>query len=486
MFISLYSTRLILDALGVSDYGIFNLVAGVIAMLSFLNSAMTVSTQRYMSFHLGAGEFNKLNEVFRSSVILHLIIGICIVIFLEVAGLFLFNGILNMPNNRIGTAKIIYHFMVVSTFFTINAVPYDAILNSHENMLFESIVGIVESVFKLIIAVWIIYSKEDKLILFGLLTAGLTILIRIIKSRYCSNKYAECKFTLNKRVNFNLLKEMLFFAGWNLFGALCSLGKTQGLAIVFNIFLGPIINAAYGIANQVSGQLSTFSQIMLQAINPQIMKSEGANERQRMMRLSMTASKFGFFLLAFIAIPCIYEMPFLLKFWLKEVPNYTIQFCSWVLIAMMINQMTAGLDSAIQASGNIKLYMLIVGTLKLLIVPLGYLMMKIGFPVIYVIIGYAAIETIAGIARMIILKIKLKLSIRKYLKYLTTGMLFPIIATNFYLFIITTYLNFDYRFLFTISSSVVVFFISIYFGGLNNEEKLFIKSFYLRIYNRIL
>jgi O-antigen/teichoic acid export membrane protein len=400
MFISLYSTRLILSALGVEDFGIFNLVGGIIAMLSFMNGAMSVSTQRFLSYYLGAGEVSKLKSVFSSSVLLHLLIAIIIILLLELGGIFLFNGVLNIPADRIGTAKVVFHFMVVSTFFTINAVPFDATINAHEIFLFDALTGIFESIVKLGIAIILIYTGVDKLILYGLLIAALTIFIRIIKSIYCYRKYDECRISVKSHINIGLFKEMLTFAGWNLFGSLCSVVRNQGLAIVLNFFFGVIVNAAYGIANQVNGQLSSFSQNMLKALNPQIVKSEGSGDRNRMLRLSMLACKLSFLLLAFFSVPLIIEMPFILKVWLKTVPENTVVFCQLILILTLIQQLTVGLMSAIQSVGKIKAYQIVVGSLLILNLPLAYWLIKLGLPSYSVLVGSIFLESIAGGSRI--------------------------------------------------------------------------------------
>jgi O-antigen/teichoic acid export membrane protein len=396
IFISLYSTRLILNALGAVDYGIFSLVGGVISMLSFINGAMIIATQRYLAISLGAGDMQKLKSVFSSSVILHLIIGFAIVILLEIAGFFLFDGGLKIPADRIATAKIIFHFMVISTFFTINAVPYDASINTHENMLFDALSGILESVIKLGIAIWLIYSDFDKLILFGLLTALLTILIRIIKSVYCYRKYEECRVRLFSHIEIGLLKEMVMFAGWSLFGLFVSVLRNQGMAILLNLFYGIVVNAAYGIANQVNSNITAFSSNMIRAIIPQIMKSEGSGDRERMLRLSVLACKMSFFLLAFFAIPIIVEMPFILNLWLKKVPENTVIFCQLILLWGLLQQITVGLMVAITSVGDIKAYQIVVGAFQLFNLPLAYLLIKIGLPAYYVFVSSIFLEFIAG------------------------------------------------------------------------------------------
>lgn len=485
VFISLYSTRLVLDALGVSDFGVFNLVGGIVALFSFINAAMSTATQRFLSFYLGAKEIKKLKAVFHTSVVLHLVIGIFIVCLLEIASLYIFNGFLNIPEERLFAAKTVFQFIIISTFFTINAVPYDAVINANENMLFDSLVGILESLLRLIIAIWLINSNYDRLILYGLLIAVLTIFIRIIKWSYCNRKYLECKIKYFQKIDNKLLKEMYSFAGWNLYGALSALGKTQGLIVVLNVFMGTIVVASYSIAMQVSGQLSFFSQMMLRAINPQIMKSEGARNRTKMLGLSMNASKFGFLLVSLIGVPFIFELPSILQFWLKEVPKYSVLFCSLVLIAVMINQLTIGLDAAIQASGNIKYYMIIVGTIKLMIVPFAYLVLYVGKPVIFVVTGYVMFEFIGGIGRIFIAKYFLSLQISTYIKHVFGSTLIPMLINILFVYYFVNYFNFNYRFLVTIISSSIIFLCSIYLFGLNIDEKDRVKYLIIKIKQKV-
>lgn len=396
VFISLYSTRLILNALGAVDYGIFTLVAGVISMLSFINGAMIIATQRYMSISLGAGDKEKTKAVFSTSVLLHLAIGIFIVIALEIAGLFLFNGGLKIPPERVYTAKIIFHFMVLSTFFTINAVPYDAAINAHENMLFDAITGVFEALMKLAIAIILVYSDSDKLILYGVLMASLTILVRLIKSFYCMRKYEEVRVKVKNHVSKPLFTEMISFAGWNLFGLFCTVLKNQGMAILLNISYGIIVNAAYGIANQVNANIRAFSSNMLKALMPQITKSEGSGDRKRMLRLSLFASKMSFFLLAFFSIPIIIEMPFVLKIWLKTVPENSVIFCQLILLLTMLYQITIGTMTAVTSVGNIKSFQIAVGALEIFNLPVAYLLIKIGLPAYSVFLGSIFMEFVAS------------------------------------------------------------------------------------------
>lgn len=478
--ITLYTIRLALNALGEIDYGIYNLIVGVIAMLSFLNAAMTTSTQRFLSFYQGRKDTQAQKDIFYNSFLLHIFLGLIIVLGLETAGLFLFSGFLNIPSDRIFTAKVIYHFMSATVFFTVISVPFSASLNAHEDMLWVAIVNIIEALLKLGVALALYIFTGDKLIFYGISMAVISIISLLFYGTYCMRKYEECSL-LRGKLNPNLMKRLASFASWNLFGAICGIGKTQGLAILFNIFLGAVINAAYAIANQVSAQMNFFSVTMLKALNPQIMKSEGMGDRQRVLRLSMLASKLSFFLLAFIALPCISEMPAILKFWLKEVPAHTISFCSLILIAVMIDQLTIGLSSAVQAIGKLRIYMLIAGAIKLLILPLGYILLKSGSNVNSVFLGYAFCEFIAGIARLFLLKYQSGLSIKIYFQNVFLKIAFPVLITISYLFFIVRILDFEYRFVFTLFSGSIIFILFAYLLGMSNNEKKTINDMIIKI-----
>lgn len=404
VFISLYATRLVLNLLGAADYGLFNLISGVIAMLSFLNMAMTISTQRYMSFHLGTKDAHKLKVVFNSSVLLHFILGLALVVLFEVAGSYLFDHVLNYPPSRTTAAKLIFQFMVVSAFFTIISVPYDATLIAQENMVMVAILGIVESVGKLLIALCLPYLPYDRLIVYGGLMALLTVLLLVFKQVYCAVKYEESRIRIRQYFDPPLLKEMFAYAGWNMFGAGSFVARNQGIALLLNVFFGTIVNAAYGIANQVNAQLSYFSVTMLRALNPQIIKSEGSGDRPRMLRLAMIASKFSFYLLSFFAIPMMIEMPFVLQCWLKQVPAFTVMMCRLIIVATLINQLSSGIQVAVQSVGKIKRYQVVVSTMVLFNLPIAWLLLKMGYPAATVLISAIGIEVVSGIYRMIAAK----------------------------------------------------------------------------------
>jgi O-antigen/teichoic acid export membrane protein len=354
VFISLYTVRLVLSALGVKDFGLFNVVGGAIAMLGFLNGAMTEATQRYMSHSQGAGDIQRMNKIFNMSILLHGLIAILILILFEIAGYFFFHGILNIEPSRIETAKLIYQFMIISTIYTVISVPYNAILNAHENMLFYSLLGILEAVFKLSIAFTITYISGDKLKYYGALMALSSILLLIVNRLYCRRKYPETRIAIRTHYDKKLLHEMSSFAGFNFLGSASSLLAGYGSGIILNSFFGTSVNASNGIAVQINGQLLAFSNTMQKALNPVIVKSEGGGNRNLMVKAALSGCKFSFLLFAFFCIPMLIETPYILNLWLKIVPDWAIVFCRLTLAFTLIEQVTITLGIAISAVGNIK------------------------------------------------------------------------------------------------------------------------------------
>ncbi|HXD92363.1 MAG TPA: MATE family efflux transporter [Bacteroidia bacterium] len=473
--ISLYSTRLVLNALGAKDFGIYNLIAGIVSMMAFVNLSMTTATQRYLSFHQGKNDPNMQKKVFSNSLLLHLLIGTAVILALEVGGPFFFSGFLKIPMERIDAAKIIYHYMVISIFITIISSPFTGILMAHENMLWVAVVNIVEVLLRLSVAVYMYKIHTDVLIFYGWTMVGVSAISTLMYIVFCFKEYKECTFRMAGNFDRPLIKELSSFAGWNLFGAACGVGRAEAIAVILNIFFGTVINAAYGIANQVSNQMKFFSASLLRAMDPQIMKSEGAQNRKRMLRLSMLASKYGFFLLAFISIPCIFEMPLILKFWLKNVPDYTIVFCRLTLIAIMANQLTIGLQSGLQATGKIKAYQAVVGSIQLLNPLIAFLLLKIGSPAYSVLISIIAIELVACVFRIYFLKKLAGMSVKEYFKMVLLRELIPVFTAVLTCVLIVSFVHMPYRFLLTISVSATLFIIAVYFTGMEDDEKGHLK-----------
>lgn len=477
--ISLYSTRLILGALGPVDYGIYNLMAGIISLLAFLNTAMSFTTQRYISIGIGRNDFNYQRNIFVNSFWLHVGVGVIVVCLSEIAGLFLFEGFLNIPAERIEVALKIYHFMIVSIFITIMNVPYTAILMAHENFLWPSVLMIVCSLLNLAIALSLQVMKVDKLLFYGIAMMVPVAINFILQGVYCFRKYQECCSLKFRYVKKSLVKELIGFVGWNLLHALCTMGTVQGMAVLLNLFFGPVVNAAYGIANQVSGQVNFFANSMLVSLNPQIIKAEGGGDRKRMLQLSMKASKWGFFLLAIVAIPCIFEMPAILNFWLKNVPEYTVIFCRLILIAILMNQLTIGLTTAVQAVGQLRVYTLIVCSIRFLVIPVGYWLLRENSSASLLLKIYILFEGIASAIRLYLLKYICAMSIKEYVKCVFKRELLPVFILILYFGFVIHFVNVELRFLFSLPLGVLIFINSIYwFGGMSIEEKETLKKLF--------
>jgi O-antigen/teichoic acid export membrane protein len=474
VFISLYSTRLILEALGAEDFGIFSVVGGTIAMLTFLNTAMAAATQRFMSYTQGKGDYERLKKIFNVSVVLHIGIAIIILLLLEGAGYLLFNGILKISEARIEIAKLIYQFMVISMLFTIVSVPYDAVINAHENMFFYAILGIVEAVAKLAIALYILHATFDKLAIYGLLISALSAFLFLIRRLYCHHYYNECRINIRKYFNKPLFKEMTGFAGWSFLGSSSSIVAHYGQGLVVNMFFGTVVNAAQGIAAQVSGQLAAFSVTMLKALNPVIDKSEGSGNRELMLKASMMGSKVSFFLMMFFYIPVLIEMPYIFKIWLSNVPEYAVIFCRLLLIRNLIEQLFVTLSSSISAVGNIRKYQIYNSILNLFPLIVSYLLFNKGYPAYSIYIVYIIYSILASTIVLYFSKKNCNLSVPLYFKNVITRCIISfalVIAVS----AIPVYMLVDgyFRLLTVILISTTFFSITVWFVGCTTEEKIF-------------
>lgn len=474
--LSLYSTRLVLGALGVSDYGIYTLIAGTVSLLSFIVNAMVVTTQRYMSFYAGKNDVSKLQFVFNTSFFLHVIIGVIAVGIIEIVGLFLFDGFLNIDPSRIEAARSIYHLTTIIILLSFISSPFRALLISHENIVYISIIDIIDGVLKLLIAIVITHSSFDKLVLYVSLLCGIQLFNFIAFYIYDRHKYDECKTIKFKLFQKDYVKELASFAGWTIYSIGCITGRTQGVAIVVNKFFGVVVNAAYGLALQVNGALAFVSQSLLNAMNPQIMKAEGAGNRQRMLRLSEMESKFSFFLLSILVIPCIVEMPHLLNIWLGNVPEYAVYFCRFVLLATLIDQLTIGLGTANQAIGKIKVYSLIVNTTKLLTVVVLVVALLMTDNVYATMWCYVIVEFICAIIRLVYMNITAGVSIRGFVERVFAKEVIPTLCVVGLSCYVASVCNGQFGFVLTFISSIVVAVITIPLFGLCDDEKQIINN----------
>ncbi len=486
IIIALWSVPLILRVLGESDFGLYNLVAGVVSMLGFLNAAMTVSSQRYISVTMGKKDDIELNKVYNTSKILHFIIGVALVVILEICGLFLFDGFLNISFERIGVAKMIYQIILFSTFLNVISVPYHAIINAHEDLLVFSFVGICESLLKLLLAFSLYFITWDKLVWYAIGIAGITLFAVLVNVFYVNIKYKEMRSDYRRFYDYKLLKSICGFAGWNSFAALAMIGRNQGIAIVLNKFLGTTINATYGIANQINGSLSTFSQVLQQSINPQIMKSEGANDRNRMLNISYIFSKFSVLVISIMAVPLIVEMPYILHLWLGEYPIYTLEFSRLILLFSVIYQCSMGIMSAIQSKGQIAKYQQCMSFMILLNIPISILVLWIGLPPYFVIVGFICLEIATLFVRLLFARNLVGYDIKYFLINVVLRAFIPMFsALAIGVFVVSISPDSFIRLLITVLSCVATFLVTAWYATLNNNEKSMIIGIVKSVKNKI-
>lgn len=475
MLISLYTSRKILEALGVSDFGILNVVGGVISMLTFLNGSMSVATQRFLTFELGRNDMKGYNRTFNMSLLIH--IGLAAIVFIaaETIGLWFVNTYLNIPDGRMTAANWVYQASVFSTILSIVQTPYHASIISHEHMHVYAYVGLGESFGKLFLVLLLIIYPYDRLIFWGFVMFAFRFLVAIIYSAYCGRKFHECMIHL--KWNKTIFTSMAKFTGWNMFGTIAWLLKDQGVNILMNIFGGPVANAARGVAGQVSGAIYGLTGGFQSAVNPQITKRYAAHESGATCRLLCESSKISYLLLLFIALPVVMEIDFILALWLVEVPPMASLFTCIIIIEALFNTLGNPMITSLMATGNIKWYQIIVGSSLLFIVPVAYLLLKVGYHIVTALIVSALFVLLGNVLRLVFCKKQIGLSLQHY----ATSVVFPIIAVTVLSSIFPLFIHYNMiegwgRFLLsTLVACISVAFFT-YFIGLNSRERSLIVN----------
>ncbi len=402
MGVGLYTSRITLSVLGVSDYGINNVVGGVVTMASFLNAGLAAATQRFISYEIGRADKERLGKVFSSSLLIHSLIAVVIFLVAETVGLWFVNNCLNIDATRMTAANWVYQCSILSFMVSIISVPYNACIVAHERMSAFSYISILEAALKLVVAFSLMYILMDKLILFGLLGLAVSVIIRLCYGTYCKRHFEECsaKFSMDRQ----LLREMSAFSGWSMFGNLGFIGRDQGANVILNIFTGTALNAARGIGLQVSSLVNQFSTNFTMAMNPQITKSYAAGDMGKCSNLVYEGAKFSFFLLAVISIPVIINADYILTLWLGTAPPYTSQFLTLSLVVAMLYCLTGTVTTAIQATRRLKTFQLGICVLLFCELPFVWLILKNGLPPYLVMIPQIVSSVIAILFRFYLLK----------------------------------------------------------------------------------
>lgn len=475
MGVSLYTSRVVLSTLGVDDYGIYNVVGGVVSMFSFLNGIISGATQRFLSFELGTDNKERLHNVFNTAVGIHLGISLLIVLLAETIGLWFVLNKLVIPEERITAAIWVYHFSVASSVLLIMSMPYNACIIAHEKMEAFAYISILDVILKLLIVYLLLIWGVDKLILYAVLMFLVQLFIRCIYNFYCTHHFEESKYKM--QWDKKLAKEMTGFAAWTLFGGLASVGFSQGINILLNMFFGPVVNAARAIAVQVDNAILSLVNNFQTAINPQIIKNYASGNVDDVHKLVYAGSKYSYYLLLFMAIPVFFEAPIILQIWLENVPEHTISFLRITMFVLLINALSGPLITASNATGNIKHYQIIVGSILLLIVPVAYMALKNGCNAEFVYWIYFSISLIAQIARLVLIRQLIKLSLFRYFKEVILRIGITTTASIIIPLILHCYMQPGILRLFL---SVIISFltvtISVYSVGISVKERDFINK----------
>lgn len=475
MIISLFTSRINLQSLGVEDFGIYNVVGGVVAMFSVFSGSLATAISRFITFELGKNDNERLNRVFSTSVSIQIVLAVFIIIIAEIAGVWFLNNKMIIPENRLHAANWVLQLSIFSFAVNLISVPYNAAIIAHEKMSAFAYISIFEVVMKLIICYSLFVSPVDKLVTFAVLLFILSISLRLIYGIYCKKHFTECQYNLI--LDKNLFKDIAGFAGWSSFTLVAYSLYNSGLNILLNLFFGPVVNAARGIAVQVQNAVQGFSRNFQTAINPQIIKSYAEGDLQRVYSLIFLGSKFSFFLMFFLSLPIILETDIILSIWLKDVPEHTVTFVRLILIIVTIDSIGGPLYCAQQATGRIRDFQLMTGTLMLLILPVSYIVLKLGAEAEAVYVVYILILSIVQILSIIIIHRMIRMPLKSYLKEVGLKIIF-VVGTSIVLPIITyTYFSPGLPAFFIVCMICVISTaISIYFLGLSHKERDFVNS----------
>lgn len=472
MAVTLYTSRVVLNVLGVEDFGIYNVVGGIVVMFSFLNGAMATSTQRFLSFSLGKNDQEQVARVFSMSMTTHISIALIVLLLAETFGLGIFYRYLNIPPERMGAAQWVYQLSVLTFCISIIRVPYNAGIIAYERMSFYAYISIVEVCLKLGMVILLQYLGSDKLILYALLMALTTGIVTFIYKLYCCKTFSVCRY--HYFWDKHLYKELISFSGWSLFGSAANVGVQQGINILLNVFFGVVTNAALGIANQVSSAVSQLVGNFQTAFNPALVKSYASGDYSYFVRLIFQTSRFSYFLLFIIALPLYLCMPFVLKVWLDIVPEYTVVFCRWMLVFVLIDAVSAPLWISVQAIGKIRSYQLLMSALIFLNIPLSWLLLRLGKDAEWVMQVRVGINLLTFICRIIYLQKRKVISSYLYLREVIS----PVVLVSVLSVPLPLWIGCNYSglkgFLLLSGVSVILSGVAIWFLGLRKSERDFI------------
>lgn len=475
MLVGLYTSRITLNALGVEDYGIYNVVGGIVTMFSILSGSLSAAISRFITFELGRNDLEKLKNVFSSAITIQIILSLIIVLLAETVGLWFLNNKLVIAADRMIAANWVYQLSILTFVLNLISLPYNATIIAHERMSAFAYISIFDVFSKLLVAFSIYHSPFDKLIHFSLLLAILAIINRMIYAIYCKRQFAEC--VIRFKYDHNLLKQMFSFAGWNFIGASSSVLRDQGGNIILNLFYGSTVNAARAIAIQVSSHIQSFVSNFMTAINPQITKSYASGDYNYMMSLIYKGARFSYYILLILSLPVIINAQYILTIWLGIVPDHTVTFIQLVLIFAMSESLANPLVTAMLATGKIRNYQLVVGGLQMMNLPLSYIFLRFGYPPESIFVIAIFVSVCCEMARLFMLRNMINLSISSFLHKVYFNVIFVTIIASIIPIALSVILPNNFvGFIGSCISCVISTSISILFIGLSKSEFNFITS----------
>ena len=470
MLINIYTSRVILATLGVSDYGIYNVVGGFVALFTMVSGTMATATQRFLSFEIGKSTESNIVRLFSTSVMIHIILVVIIFVLAETVGLWFVNYKMIFPDGRLFAANCVYQLSLFTLIIRVISVPYNASLIAYEKMTTFAYVGIFEAALKLLIVYFVSFSDCDRLILYAVLLMLLAVSIRIFYGFYVRRNFVYCR--CNWKIDKEYRKSLLSFISYNFIGSIAGITRSQGLNVLLNLFFGTVVNAARGISTQVLAAVSTFVRNFQVAMNPQIIKLYASGDKKNMYKLVYRGSKFSYIIMLILAIPIFAETPYILDLWLVEVPDYTIGFIRLTFAMALVDSLEPALLAAIHASGKVKLYQLVHGTMMITTLPIAYVLLKFGYSPYSVYIVAFVLSVMSHFVRLIILRIIIEFPMFDYLKNVTLRVfLVTIFAAAFSYYIMFIEIGGFFIFISVFSLSALVTMIISYLVGLTSREK---------------
>lgn len=476
MIVSLFTSRLILEALGVTDFGILNVVGGVIVMMSFLNGSMSVATQRFLSYELGLGRGGQFSKVFSMAVYIHHILALLILIFGETVGLWFVNNYLVIPVDRMFAANCVYQTSIFVCLLGIIQTPYNAAIVAHEKMHVYAWFGLGETFLKLACVIILLRLDANRLVIWAAMLFGIQFTSAVILRIYCVYSIHGCKVG-RRGWNAEIFHQMLGFTGWNMFGTIAWSFKDQGANILLNIFGGPAVNAARGVSGQVCGAVRNLISGFQSAVNPQLTKSYASGHNGDTCRLLCQSSKISFFLMLVISLPVMSQISFLLGIWLVEVPPYAAVFTCLVIVESLFDTLAGPMITALLATGRIKWYQIIVGSVLLLNIPISYLWLKSGGPIQTPLIVSIIMMLVGNATRLIFCRSMLGLSLRKYCRDVAFPVLVAFVIGGLAMVLVNTLMDEGWGRLFvSVATSLLVVGTFTYTLGLKVGERNAVRS----------